>query len=96
VDLLAFGETHLGGYPFWLSMTDGSRFDDADQKRAYAYYLAAAVELAGPELRLIGEAVADAQVFTYLGIAERGSGSPRVSSRPGGHRPGPWHRQRPP
>ena len=21
VDLLAFGETHLGGYPFWLSMT---------------------------------------------------------------------------
>ena len=36
VDLLAFGETHLGGYPFWLSMTDGARFDDAGQKRAYA------------------------------------------------------------
>ncbi|MFV2063329.1 MAG: carbon-nitrogen hydrolase family protein, partial [Chloroflexota bacterium] len=34
VDLLAFGETHLGGYPFWISMTDGARFDDADQKRA--------------------------------------------------------------
>ena len=39
VDLLAFGETHLGGYPFWLSMTDGARFDDAGQKRAYAWYL---------------------------------------------------------
>ena len=25
VDLLAFGETHLGGYPFWVSMTDGAR-----------------------------------------------------------------------
>jgi nitrilase len=32
VDLLAFGETHLGGYPFWVSMTDGARFDTADQK----------------------------------------------------------------
>lgn len=79
VDLLAFGETHLGGYPFWLSMTDGSRFDDAGQKRAYAYYLAAAVELDGPELRRIREAAADHRVFTYLGIAERGSGVARGS-----------------
>ena len=52
VDLLAFGETHLGGYPFWLSMTDGARFDDAGQKRAYAAYLDAAVELDGPEIAL--------------------------------------------
>jgi nitrilase len=79
VDLLAFGETHLGGYPFWLSMTDGSRFDEAGQKRAYAYYLAAAVELDGPELRHIREAAADHRVFTYLGIAERGSGVARGS-----------------
>lgn len=79
VDLLAFGETHLGGYPFWLSMTDGARFDDADQKRAYAYYLDAAVELDGPELRLVREAAGDGHVFTYLGIAERGSGVARGS-----------------
>ena len=79
VDLLAFGETHLGGYPFWISMTDGARFDAADQKRAYAYYLDAAVELDGPELRLITEAAADHRVFTYLGIAERGSSTARGS-----------------
>ena len=79
VDLLAFGETHLGGYPFWLSMTDGARFDDAGQKRAYAWYLEAAVELDGPQLRLIAEAAADHRVFTYLGIAERGSGLARGS-----------------
>ncbi len=79
VDLLAFGETHLGGYPFWISMTDGARFDAADQKQAYAYYLDAAVELDGPELRRISEAVAEHRVFTYLGIAERRSNTARGS-----------------
>jgi nitrilase len=79
VDLVAFGETHLVGYPFWISMTDGARFDDADQKQAYAYYLDAAVELDGPELRRISEAVAGHRVFTYLGIAERRSNTARGS-----------------
>jgi nitrilase len=79
VDLLALGETHLGGYPFWLSITDGARFDDAGQKRAYAAYLDAAVELDGEELRLVAEAVAEHRVFTYLGIAERGAGPARGS-----------------
>ena len=79
VDLLAFGETHLGGYPFWLGDTGGARFDDPDQKRAYAYYLEAAVELEGPQLRLIAEAAAEHRVFTYLGIAERRAHTARGS-----------------
>ena len=79
VDLLAFGETHLGGYPFWLSHTGGAAFDNPDQKRAYAYYLDAAVELDGPQLRLVTEAVAEYRVFTYLGVAERRGGTARGS-----------------
>lgn len=79
VDLLAFGETHLGGYPFWISMTDGARFDASDQKQAYAYYLDAAVELGGPQLRMITQAAAEHRVFTYLGIAERRSDGGRGS-----------------
>jgi nitrilase len=79
VDLLAFGETHLGGYPFWLTMTDGARFDDAGQKRAYAAYLDAAVELGSAEIRLVCEAAAEHRVFTYLGVAERGAGTARGS-----------------
>lgn len=79
VDLLAFGETHLGGYPFWMSMTDGARWDAPDQKQAYAYYLDAAVELEGAQLRLIAEAAAEHRVFTYLGVAERRSDSARGS-----------------
>lgn len=79
VDLVAFGETHLGGYPFWLSVTDGARFDDAGQKRAYAAYLDAAVELTGPEVGRVVEAASAHRVFTYLGLAERGSGVARGS-----------------
>lgn len=79
IDLLAFGETHLGGYPFWVSRTDGARFEAPDQKRAYAFYLDAAVEVDGPQVRLIAEAAADHAVFTYLGIAERGPGGARGS-----------------
>ena len=33
--LLCFGETWLPAYPFWLSQTGGSRFEDSDQKKAY-------------------------------------------------------------
>jgi len=80
VDLLAFGETHLGGYPFWVSITDGARWDAPDQKQAFAYYLDAAVELEGPQLRLISEAAAEHRVFTYLGIVERRADTARGSA----------------
>jgi nitrilase len=71
VDLVAFGETFLSGYPFWLSLTDGARVDAADQKQAYAAYLESAIDLDGPELQFIAETVAETGVFTYLGITER-------------------------
>jgi nitrilase len=71
VDLVAFGETFLSGYPFWIGRTDGSRWNDADQKEAYAHYLDGAVDLDGPELSAIAEAVSDHGVFTYLGVTER-------------------------
>jgi nitrilase len=75
VELVAFPETFLSGYPSWLEHTGGARFDDPDQKRAYAAYLAAAVELAGPEITTITEAARDLGVFVYLGTAERMRGT---------------------
>jgi nitrilase len=77
VELLAFGETFLSGYPVWVSSTGGARFEDATQKRAYAAYLDAAVALDGPELATIREAAGDLGVFTYLGVTERGTGNAR-------------------
>jgi nitrilase len=75
VELVAFPETFLSGYPSWLEHTNAARFDDAGQKRAYAAYLAAAVELPGPELATIIEAAHDLGVFVYLGTTERVRGT---------------------
>ncbi len=71
VDLLAFGETFLSGYPFWLGMTPATKWNDADQKTAYAHYLASSVRIDGPEINAIVDSVARAGLFVYLGIAER-------------------------
>ena len=35
VDVLAFPETFLPGYPSWVCRTDGARFDEPQQKQAY-------------------------------------------------------------
>ena len=71
VELVAFPETFLSGYPSWLEHTGAARFDDAMQKRAYAAYLDAAVEVTGPEILLITEAARDLGIFVYLGTIER-------------------------
>ncbi len=71
VELVAFPETFLSGYPFWVELTGGARFDDARQKRAFAACLEAAVELDGPELARIREAAGDLGIFVYLGTTER-------------------------
>lgn len=77
VELIAFPETFLSGYPFWVERTGGAVFNDPRQKAAYAAYLDAAVEADGPQLATITEAVRDLAVFTYLGTTERGAGTAR-------------------
>src|SRR5687768_15871395 len=75
VRVLAFGETYLPGYPFWLEYTDGARFDDPRQKEAYRAYLDAAVRIDGPELAEIAGTAAMHGMYVVLGIAERGIGA---------------------
>ena len=77
VELLAFGETFLGGYPVWVDIPGASAWNHPDQKRAFAWYLDHAVELDGPEISRIAEAAADHRVFTYVGVAERRPGPAR-------------------
>lgn len=77
VELVAFPETFLSGYPFWLDLTGGSRFDDPLQKRAYAAYLQAGVAMDGPELAQVTQAARDLGLFVYLGTTERATGSAR-------------------
>ena len=72
--MLAFPETYLSGYPFWLTRTHGANFDDIAQKECYAYYLNSAIEVGGPEQREL-EALSDEFGLTLLvGVTERGRG----------------------
>ena len=79
VDLLAFPEVALSGYPFWICRTDGAAFEDRRQRRAYGQFLDAAVEVDGPEIAAIAEAARDLGVSVCLGVNERGSRTARGS-----------------
>ena len=70
-ELCAFGETFLSGYPFWMSLTGGAKFDDPQQKAAYAAYVRASVRADGPELAALVSAATDHGMFTYVGFIER-------------------------
>ena len=71
-ELCAFPEVFLSGYPAWLSLTDGARFNDDRQKEAYALLLDQAVRLEGPEVRALYRAAREHEIFILAGISERG------------------------
>lgn len=79
IELLAWPETYLSGYPFWLASTGGARFDDDDQKAAYAQYLAGAVRADGPELAALIDRSARRGVALVVGFVERAGGSASTS-----------------
>ncbi len=74
IELLAFSETFLAGYPFWVCRTEGAaRQDDVRQQRAFAQFLEQGVEIDGPEVAAIRQAAGDHRVSIYLGMNERGA-----------------------
>lgn len=77
-ELVAFPETFIPGYPAWVDITDGAAWNDRDQKAAYAYYLDAAVDLAGQDFVPVVEASRDLGVFLYVGIVERSASAGSV------------------
>ena len=48
--LLVFGESLLPGYPFWIELTDGARFESTVQKEIFAHYLDQAIQPEAGEL----------------------------------------------
>jgi len=70
-ELVCFGETLLPGYPFWLDLTDGARFNNPIQKELFAYYLNEAVSIEQGDLKSICALAKKNQIAVYLGCAER-------------------------
>ena len=72
-ELIVWGETLIPGYLSWVDPTNGSRFNDRDQKTAYATYLEEALTLDGND-EIIQQMCSFAKkngVMLMGGIAER-------------------------
>jgi nitrilase len=74
-DVVAFPETYLAGYPFWLPRTGGAAFEDPDQKACYAYYLQSALEIGGPYHRDLETLAGDLGLTLVVGVSERVGGT---------------------
>ncbi len=75
VQLLAFPEAFVPGYPTWLARTHGAAFEDPLQKEIHARYLDQAVELPGPELSDLQRAARDHRMQLVVGVVERVRGT---------------------
>ncbi len=69
--LVVFGEGLLPGYPFWVELTDGARFNSEIQKEIYAHYVQEAVQINAGDLKPICEAALRNKIAVYLGCIER-------------------------
>jgi nitrilase len=69
--LVVFGETLLPGYPFWVELTDGARFESSLQKEIYAHYLDQAIQPEAGDLALLCEAAATYNIAIYVGCVEK-------------------------
>ncbi len=70
-DIVVFGEGLLPGYPFWLSFTQGSKFNSTMQKELYAHYVVNAVQIEKGDLSEICNLAKEHGIAIYLGIIER-------------------------
>jgi nitrilase len=69
--LVAFGEALVPGYPFWLELTDGARFNSPLQKTIFAEYASQAVQPESGHLDEICATAARNRIAVYLGCVER-------------------------
>lgn len=69
--LVVFGEALLPGYPFWLELTDGARFNSRVQKEMYAYYLEQAIQVEAGHLDALCAAARRYGMAVVTGSIER-------------------------
>jgi len=69
--LVVFGEALVPGYPFWLELTDGARFNSPLQKAIFAEYAGQAVQPEAGHLDELRATAANHRIAIYLGCVER-------------------------
>lgn len=76
--LVCFGEALLPGYPFWIELTDGAKFNSKEQKQWHAHYMDQAVNIEAGHLDSICKVCAENKIAIVLGCIE-------IASDRGGH-----------
>ena len=66
--LVVFGEALLSGYPFWIELTDGARFNSPVQKEIHAHYLKNAIQIEAGHLQPLCDAAAHNGILILPGI----------------------------
>ena len=70
--LIAFGETWLPGYPFWIDVSpNAARWGDPEIKALYAHMRSQSPTIDGPEVTRLCEAAGDLGVAIVMGMQER-------------------------
>lgn len=70
-ELVVFGEALLPGYPFWLSLTNGTEFNSKTQKELHAHYIRNAIQIEKGDLDDVCKLSKKYKIAIYLGIIER-------------------------
>lgn len=70
-ELIAFSEGFVPGYPFWVDITGGAKFNNAVQKELFALYSDQAVTPEKAHLDGVCAALKAANMACYLGVIER-------------------------
>ncbi len=70
-DLVVFGEALLPGYPFWIELTDGAKFNSAIQKEIFAHYLSQAIDPYSEDLGPVCSIAREKKTAVLLGTIER-------------------------
>ncbi len=65
------GEAGVPGYPYWLELTDGARFNSPVQKELFAEYSNQAVEIERGDLQIACDLARERKIAIYLGIVEK-------------------------
>jgi len=70
-DLVVFGEALLPGYPFWIELTVGAKFNSSVQKEIFAHYVSQAIQPHTDDLALICKIAKDQEIAVVLGTIEK-------------------------
>jgi len=69
--LVAFGEALVPGYPFWIELTEGARFNSPVQKEIHGYYMSQAVQVDAGDLEPLCTLAAQNRLAVVVGCIER-------------------------